>query len=92
MTTVTVVSESGLIGGQDRLLVATAHGRLVVPVPSSFTADGEIVRTGDVVARIDADGRAVDVCAPCDAWVMDYLLRDGARVEPGTAIAHLRAL
>jgi biotin carboxyl carrier protein len=92
MTTVTVVPESGLLGGRDRLLVAPAHGRLIVPAPVAFTADGEMVRQGDVVARIDADGRAVDVCAPCDAWVMEYLLRDGERVEPGSAIAHLRAL
>jgi biotin carboxyl carrier protein len=92
MTTVTVVSDSGLLGGRDRLLVAPTHGRVSVPTPVSFTADGEVVRAGDVVARIDADGKAVDVCAPCDAWVLEYLLRDGERVEPGSAIAHLRAL
>ena len=91
MTTVTVVSEWGLLG-RDRLLVAPAHGRLSVPAPRSFTADGEVVRAGDVVARIDADGKAVDVCAPCDAWVLEYLMRDGERVEPGSAIAHLRAI
>jgi biotin carboxyl carrier protein len=92
MTTVTVVSESGLIGGHDRLLVAPAHGRLVVPAPASFTADGEVVREGDVIATIDGDGKAVEVKAPCDAWIMDFLVRDGQRVEPGTAIAHLRVL
>ena len=92
MTTVTVVNESGLVGGRDRLLVAPAYGRVQVPSPASFTAEGEVVRAGDVVAIIDADGRAVEVCAPCDAWVLDYLLRDGERVEPGVVIAHLRAI
>ena len=92
MTTVAVIPETALLDSQDRLLVSPAHGRVSVPVPVSFTSEGEVARAGDVLALVDADGTLVEVCAPCDAWVMGYLIREGQRVEPGSAIAHLRAL
>jgi biotin carboxyl carrier protein len=92
MTTVAVVPETALLDSRDRLLVSPAFGRVTVPSPVSFTSEGEVARAGDVLALLDADGRVVEVCAPCDVWVMAYLIRDGQRVEPGSAIAHLRAL
>jgi biotin carboxyl carrier protein len=92
MTNVAVVPETGLLDGPDRLVVSPAHGRVSVPAPSSFTSEGEVIRAGQILARIDADGTLIEVQAPCDAWVMGYLLRNGERVEPGAAIAHLRAL
>ena len=92
MTTMAVVAETALVDTQDRLLVSPAYGRVSIPVPVSFTSEGEVARAGDVLAVVDADGTIVEVCAPCDAWVMGYLTRDGQRVEPGSAIAHLRAL
>lgn len=92
MTTVAVVPETALLDTQDRLLVSPAHGRVTIPVPVAFTSEGEVARAGDVLALVDADGTVVEVCAPCDAWVLGYLIRDGQRVEPGSAIAHLRAL
>ena len=92
MTTVAVVAESALLDTQDRLLVSPAYGRVSIPVPVAFTSEGEVARAGDVLALIDADGTVLEVCAPCDAWVMGYLIREGQRVEPGSAIAHLRAL
>jgi pyruvate/2-oxoglutarate dehydrogenase complex dihydrolipoamide acyltransferase (E2) component len=92
MTTVAVIPESALLDSHDRLLVSPAYGKVSVPVPVSFTSEGEVARAGDVLALVDADGTVVEVCAPCDVWVMGYLIRDGQRVEPGSAIAHLRAL
>jgi biotin carboxyl carrier protein len=92
MTVAVVTPETGLLDLQDRLLVSPTYGRASIPVPVSFTSEGEVARAGDVLALIDADGTIVEVCAPCDAWVMGYLVREGQRVEPGSAIAHLRAL
>lgn len=92
MTQAVIVGESGLVGTCDRLVVSPAHGRLSIAAPGSFTSEGEFVRGGQVIASVDADGSAVEVCAPCDAWLMDYLARDGQRVEPGSPIAHLRKL
>ena len=92
MTTVAVIPETALLDSRERLLVSPAHGRVRLPAPVSFTSEGEVARAGDVLAVVNGDGSAVEVCAPCDAWVMGYLIRDGQRVEPGSAIAHLRAL
>lgn len=92
MTDVAVVGESALLDGCDRLVVSPVHGKLAIAFPTSYTTEGEVVRAGHVLARIDADGSMVEVCAPCDAWLMDYLVRDGERVEPGAAIVHLRVL
>ena len=92
MTVVQVVPETALLDGCDRLVVSPMHGRVTLDAPDTFTAEGEVVRAGCVIARVSADGRETDVCAPCDAWVMGYLLQDGQRVEPGAAIVHLRAL
>ena len=92
MTDVAVVGESALLDGCDRLVVSPAYGKVSIVDPSSYTTEGEVVRAGHVLATIDADGSNVDVCAPVDAWVMDFLARDGERVEPGTVIAHLRGL
>lgn len=92
MTTVAVIPETALLDSRERLLVSPAYGRVVLPAPASFTSEGEVARSGDVLAVVNGDGNSVEVCAPCDAWVMGYLIRDGQRVEPGSAIAHLRAL
>ncbi len=92
MTLDVVVPETAILDGRERIVVAAGHGRLRLTEPSLFTAEGEVVRAGDVIARVEADGRSVTVCAPCDAWVMGYLVTTGERVQPGSAIAHLRAL
>lgn len=92
MTQVTITPESGLLGGRDRIVVAAAYGRVRLFDARSYTTEGEVVRRGDVVARVEGDATAVDLCAPCDAWVMGFLVADGQQVEPGTAVAHLRSL
>lgn len=91
MTDVAVIPESGLLETAERLVVSGCHGRATI-VSGQFTTEGEVVRAGDVIARVRSDGDVVDVCSPCDAWVLSYLILDGERVEPGSAIAHLRAL
>ncbi len=92
MSQVAVIGDSALLDGCDKLVVSPVFGRLRAAEPSTYTVEGEVVRRGDVVATIRADGQDVEVCAPCDGWVMGYLCHDGARVEPGSAIVHLRAL
>jgi biotin carboxyl carrier protein len=87
-----VVSETGFEGLPDRIVVSPGHGRLKIDAPKIFTAEGEFVRTGHVIACLHSDGRIVNVAAPCDAWIVDYLVRDGQRVEPGAQIVHLRAI
>lgn len=92
MTMITVVPETAIPDGRDRLVVAGAHGRVTLADLGLFTTEGEVVRSGDVIASIEADGRTITVCSPCDAWVMGYLVCGGERVQPGSAIAHIRAL
>jgi biotin carboxyl carrier protein len=50
------------------------------------------VRAGDVIAIVDAKSQSMEVRAPCDAWVLAFLARDGDRVRPGAPIAHIREL
>jgi biotin carboxyl carrier protein len=87
-----VVSETGFDGLPDRIVVSPGYGRVRIDAPKTFTVEGEFVRTGHVIACLHSDGRVVDVPAPCDGWVVDYLVRDGQRVEPGAPIVHLRAI
>jgi biotin carboxyl carrier protein len=89
---VAIVTESALDDLPDRIVVATSHGRIVVPLAESFTTEGEVVRAGQLLARVEATERSTDVHAPCDAWVLGYLVRDGERVSPGMPLVHLRAL
>lgn len=87
-----MISETALSDLPDRIVVSPGHGRLVVPLPKSFGTEGEVVRAGDVIAMIDASSERVEVRAPCDAWVLSFLARDGDRVRPGAPIAHIREL
>jgi biotin carboxyl carrier protein len=90
--TTQIVSESALTDLPDRIVVSPGYGRFTPAGPLLFTSEGELVRSGTVLGRVlSADGGS-DVCAPCDAWVMSYLTRDGEQVEPGIPLVHLRAL
>ena len=92
MTTYQVVSESALSDLPDKIVVASGYGRVALAPPRDFTSEGEFVRAGAVIATIASDRDHIDVCAPCDAWVIGYIVRDGQRVQPGTPIAHVRAI
>ena len=92
MTSRTLAVESAFTDMPDRLVVAPGHGRLALAPPRLYTAEGEVVRAGQSLASVDDGGRMHDVCAPCDAWVVEDLVRDGQRVEPGAPVVHLRAL
>jgi len=87
-----VISETALSDLPDRIVVSPGHGRLVVPLPKSFGTEGEVVRAGDVIAVVTANSQRLEVRAPCDAWVLAYIARDGDRVRPGAPIAHLREI
>lgn len=90
--TAQIVSESALTDLPDRIVVSPGYGRFTPAGPSLFTAEGELVRSGTVLGRVWSTDGGSDVCAPCDAWVMAFLARDGEQVEPGIPLVHLRAL
>ena len=85
-------SETGLSDLPDRIVVSPGHGRVSVPLPTAFGTEGEVVRAGDVIAVVNANSQSMEVRAPCDAWVLAYIARDGDRVRPGAPIAHLREI
>jgi biotin carboxyl carrier protein len=92
MTVYQVATEDAILDLPDRFVVSPQHGRIAVRLPQSFTSEGEVVRAGDLIAVIECSPGPVEVRAPCDAWVLSFLARDGERVEPGAPIVHLREL
>jgi biotin carboxyl carrier protein len=92
MTIHQVAAENALCDLPDRIVVSPDHGRLVVSQSRSFTAEGEVVRAGELIGLIESGPGSVEVRAPCDAWVLSFLVRDGERVGPGAPLVHLREL
>lgn len=92
MTAYPLASEDALTDLPDRIVVSSDHGRLCLAPPDTVTTEGEVVRAGDVIAVIECNPAHVDIKAPCDAWVLSFLARDGERVRPGAPIVHLREL
>jgi biotin carboxyl carrier protein len=92
MTLHQVTAEDALCDLPDRIVVSPKHGRLLLSPPRTFTAEGEVIRAGDVIAVIESNPGSVEVRSPCDAWVLSYLARDGERVGPGAPIVHLREI
>ncbi len=92
MTVYQVAPEDALCDLPDRIVVSPDHGRLSLRPPQSFTTEGEVVRAGDIIAVVESNPGSMEVRAPCDAWVLSFLARDGERVGPGAPIVHLRAL
>ena len=92
MTIYQVAPEDALCDLPDRIVVSPEHGRLVVSLPRSYTTEGEVVRAGEVIAVVESNPGHFEVRAPCDAWVLSFLARDGQRVGPGAPIVHLREL
>ena len=92
MTLHQLATETALTDLPDRIVVSPDHGRLVIRPPRTFTTEGEVVRAGEVIAVVESGSTSTEVCAPCDAWVLSLLVRDGERVGPGMPVAHLREL
>ncbi len=92
MTIYQVAPEDALCDLPDRIVVSPDHGRVVLRPPRTFTTEGEVVRSGDVIAVVETTAESLEVRSPCDAWVMSILARDGERVGPGAPLVHLREL
>ncbi len=84
-------SQDGLADTHHRIIVSPAFGRFVHAQPLTFTAEGEWVRRGQVVGGLETADGTIEVTSPCSGWLMDYLVLDGQRVRPGTALCHLEA-
>lgn len=88
----TMVSEGVLSELADRVVVSPGYGRFVHRPPAVVTAETEVVRAGDALGLLETSAGDEPVAAPTDAFVLAYLVRDGERVRPGSALVHLRAL
>ncbi|MGH2760544.1 MAG: lipoyl domain-containing protein [Actinomycetota bacterium] len=92
MTIHQVAAETALTDLPDRIVVSPEHGRLVMSPSRRYTTEGEVVRAGEVICVVESGSSSVEVLAPCDAWVLAFLARDGERVGPGAPLVHLREL
>ena len=72
-----------------RLVDSMTHGGLV----AWRKGEGEKVRTGEVIAEIEADKTTVDLESPCDGTIERILMPAGTeKVEVGTLLAVLADL
>ncbi len=76
----------------ERLVVAPEAGTFRPLPPETVTAEGEIVREGQAVGRVDGPGRTVEVCSFFTGFLMGMLVEPGERVRPGQPVAWLRTL
>ncbi len=72
-----------------RLVVAPAHGLFHATAVDAFTAEGEVVRRGDVLGHVRGPGAEVPVAAFCDGFLVRVLASDGERVRTGQPLAWL---
>jgi biotin carboxyl carrier protein len=71
---------------RERLVIAPCSGRFVPLPPETFTAEGEWVEPGTVLAQVDTGGESVPVRAHHRGWVMGMLALPGQPVHPGEAL------
>jgi biotin carboxyl carrier protein len=81
-----------LRGVLERIIVSPAAGTFRSAEPELVTAEGEVVRCGQVVGVVEASGDDVPVCSAFDGWMMGMLAMPGERVREGQPIAWLRRL
>ncbi|HVE91576.1 MAG TPA: lipoyl domain-containing protein [Actinomycetota bacterium] len=84
-------SQDALADTHHRIVVSPAFGKFVHAAPMTFTAEGEWVSAGQVLGTLETGDGTIDVPSPCDGWLVDYLVLDGQRVRPGTALCHVEA-
>jgi len=76
----------------ERVVVAPCVGLFRAAPPTTVTAEGELLATGQVVGYIDAQDQTVPVCSAFAGWMMGLLVHDGERVRAGQPVAWLRTL
>jgi len=74
----------------ERLVVAPAAGTFTPRRPETVTAEGEIVRAGQVVGTVEGPGLSTPVRSPFTGFLMGMLANDGERVREGEPVAWLR--
>lgn len=89
MRTAALGAESAFCDLPHRVCVAPDYGRFEPAPPQVVTAEGELVRLGEVLGEVVRGRQRATVYAPCDAWVLDHLVVSGERVRPGTPLVHL---
>jgi biotin carboxyl carrier protein len=70
----------------ERVVVAPRAGRFVPLPPEVFTAEGEWVEPGQVLARITQGDKSFDVDSPFRGWMMGMLALPGQPVRSGEAL------
>jgi biotin carboxyl carrier protein len=74
----------------ERVVVSPATGRFTALPPQTVTAEGEIVRRGQLVGVIDGPGGAVSIESPFTGFLMGVLAVSGERIREGEPVAWLR--
>jgi biotin carboxyl carrier protein len=70
----------------ERVVVAPRAGRFVPLPPEVFTADGEWVEPGQVLAEITNGEKKFQVTSPFRGWMMGMLALPGQPVREGEAL------
>ena len=74
----------------ERLVVSPSAGRFMPLPPKVFTAEGEWVEVGQVLAEIQLNGKKIPVRSTHRGWLMSTLSLPGAPVTAGEALFCLR--
>lgn len=70
----------------EKVVVSPCTGRFVPRPPETFTAEGEWVEAGTVLAEVSRGGETIPVTSPFSGWVMGMLALEGQPVAPGQAL------
>jgi biotin carboxyl carrier protein len=74
----------------ERVVISPATGTFTALPPETVTAEGEIVRRGQVVGTVNASGGPVSVESPFTGFLMGVLALPGERIREGEPVAWLR--
>ena len=74
----------------ERLIVSPKLGAFRATPPQTFTTEGEIVYTGQVVGFVGTPGDEHPVVSPFTGFLMGMMAADGERVREGQPVAWLR--
>jgi biotin carboxyl carrier protein len=76
----------------ERVVISPRVGQFRSAPPELITAEGEIIREGQIVGFIDAQGEMVPIASKFRGWLMGLMVHEGERVREGQPVAWLRAL